>query len=203
MPDSVSTLLQTNFAAHARERAYGQRQGYRMAWFTYGQVSDLAFRFVRQLEARQITKGDRVMLWGQNSAEWVATFFGCVISGVVVVPMDASALPDFVRKVSQQVESKLLVCGRTQQEQSSHSVRSSSDVLILEDLHHTLGSRPATPVLRASISPDDVLQIVFTSGATAEPKGVVITHGNVLSNVAPLESQIGPYLKYERLVHPV
>ena len=92
MPDSVSTLLQTNFAAHARERAYGQRQGYRMAWFTYGQVSDLAFRFVRQLEARQITKGDRVMLWGQNSAEWVATFFGCVISGVArLCPQSLSA----------------------------------------------------------------------------------------------------------------
>src|SRR5206468_1315948 len=50
---------------------------------------------------------------------------------------------------------------------------------------------------------DDVLQIVFTSGATAEPRGVVITHGNVLANVAPLENQMRPYLKYERLMHPV
>jgi long-chain acyl-CoA synthetase len=44
---------------------------------------------------------------------------------------------------------------------------------------------------------------VFTSGTTAEPKGVVITHGNVLANIAPLEREMQRYLKYERWVHPV
>jgi long-chain acyl-CoA synthetase len=50
---------------------------------------------------------------------------------------------------------------------------------------------------------DDVLQIVFTSGTTADPKGVVITHGNVLANIDPLEKEIRAYLSYERFVHPV
>src|SRR6202034_3044148 len=50
---------------------------------------------------------------------------------------------------------------------------------------------------------DDILQIVFTSGTTAEPKGVVITHGNVLANIMPLEREMQAYLKYERFVHPV
>ncbi len=50
---------------------------------------------------------------------------------------------------------------------------------------------------------DDILQIVFTSGTTADPKGVVITHGNVLANIAPLEREMQRYLKYERWVHPL
>ena len=47
------------------------------------------------------------------------------------------------------------------------------------------------------------MQIVFTSGTTAEPRGVVITHGNILANLEPLERQITPYLKYERIFHPL
>jgi long-chain acyl-CoA synthetase len=54
-----------------------------------------------------------------------------------------------------------------------------------------------------AIGRDDTLQIVFTSGTTAEPKGVVITHGNVLANIAPLELEMQRYVKYERWVHPV
>jgi long-chain acyl-CoA synthetase len=50
---------------------------------------------------------------------------------------------------------------------------------------------------------ESTLEIVFTSGATAEPKGVVLTHANVLANLAPLEVEIAKYLKYERWVHPV
>ena len=63
------------------------------------------------------------------------------------------------------------------------------------------GTRVTSP--EVAIGRDDILQIVFTSGTTAEPKGVVITHGNVLANIDPLERAMQPYLKYERWVHPV
>ena len=75
--------------------------------------------------------------------------------------------------------------------------------LIFEDLHDALSAHASAPYDAASLGPADVLEIVFTSGTTAEPKGVVITHGNVLGNIAPLETEIQKYLKYERWVHPV
>ena len=53
------------------------------------------------------------------------------------------------------------------------------------------------------INPDDIIQIVFTSGATAEPKGVIITHRNILSNIVPVENEIHKYRKLERPFHPV
>jgi len=179
-----------------QEIAYVQRRGYRTARWSYRQVAETAFRFARELEAQGIGKGERVLIWGPNSTEWIAAFFGCALRGVVVVPMDDAATSDFALRVHQQVGAKLLVCSR---EHLIHSI----PTLVLEDLFDALAPRSPAVYLAAEIEPADTLQIVFTSGTTAEPKGVVITHGNVLANIAPLESEIQKYLKYERWVHPV
>ena len=64
MAESLAEFFLATFQAQCDERAYGQRCGYRMEWFTYGQVLEMASQFCRQLEVRGIRKGDRVMLWG-------------------------------------------------------------------------------------------------------------------------------------------
>ena len=69
--------------ARKSELAYVYKRGLRTLRWTYQQLAGLAFRFARELEARDIGKGDRVMLWGENSAEWVAAFFGCMLRGAV------------------------------------------------------------------------------------------------------------------------
>ncbi|MGC2184589.1 MAG: AMP-binding protein [Terriglobales bacterium] len=185
-----------SFLQRGRECAYVQHHGYRTVRWSYQQVAESAFRFARELEERGIGKGERVLLWGPNSAEWVTAFFGCALRGVIVVPIDEAGAADFTQRVYQQVDGRLLVCSR-------EHVLPSFPALILEDLREALSRHAATPYGATSIGPADVLEIVFTSGTTAEPKGVVITHGNVLGNIAPLESEIQRYLKYERWVHPV
>jgi long-chain acyl-CoA synthetase len=185
-----------NFLQLGRESAYIQRRGYRSVRWTYRQVAETAFQFARELAKRGMGKGDRVLVWGPNSAEWVASFFGCVLRGVIVVPMDDAAAPDFALRVYEQVNAKLLVCSR------QHAKRSVPEI-VLEDLQETLAHYSSAPIEPAEINAQDTLEIVFTSGATAEPKGVVLTHGNVLANVEPLEAEIHKYLKYERLVHPI
>jgi long-chain acyl-CoA synthetase len=136
------------------------------------------------------------MLWGPNSAAWVAAFFACAHRGVIAVPMDDASSPDFALRVFQQVNAKLLVCSRAHAQPGLKSI-------FLEELRDRVQHHSSAPLEPETIRPEDALEIVFTSGTTAEPKGVVITHGNVLANVAPLEEQIKPYLKYERVVHPI
>lgn len=177
-------------------QAYAEPSGYRLKRTTYGQVAQLAFGFARELEARAIATGDRILLWGPNSARWVAAFFGCAHRGVVAVPMDDAATAEFAIKVFNQVQARLLVCSR------AHA-QPGLPVLLFEDFEQALGARSGGAFAPETISRDHALEIVFTSGTTAEPKGVVISHGNVLDNVLPLEIQIQPYLRYERFIRPL
>jgi long-chain acyl-CoA synthetase len=196
MAESLAEFFLEHFSRHASGCAYKQKRGYRMESFTYGDVLRLAQSFAEELDRRGIAKGERVMLWGENSAEWVAAFFGCTLRGVVVVPMDDGASADFAARVFRQVEAKLLVSSR----QHASDAAQLSPAMTLDDIRSLPESRhEGFP----KIGRGDTLQIVFTSGTTAEPRGVVISHGNVLSNIAPLEREMQRYLKYERLVHPI
>jgi long-chain acyl-CoA synthetase len=201
MAESIAEFFQENFRAHWDECAYRQRRGYRTESFTYRQVFDLAFGLTVELETRCIAKGDRVMLWGENSAEWVAAFFGCALRGVVVVPMDDGSAADFATRVYQKVSAKLLIASRRHLQECAGAEPAIAS-FSLEDLAQIAARQGAAPT-NVALARNDVLQIVFTSGTTAEPKGVVITHGNVLANIDPLQREMQGYLKYERLVHPI
>ncbi|HEY1462756.1 MAG TPA: AMP-binding protein [Terriglobales bacterium] len=194
---SVAEYL-SNFLERGRECAYVQRSGYRSVRWSYKRVAECAFRFARELEARGIEKGARVLVWGSSSAEWVAAFFGCALRGVVVVPMDDAAADDFAVRVHQQTNANLVVCSR-----AHAAVFANAASMTFEEFKQSLTRHSSAAYATAAVTREDVLEIVFTSGTTAEPKGVVITHGNVLSNIAPLEREIQKYLKYERFVHPV
>ena len=187
-----------NFYAHGSEIAYVQPRGYRTVRWTYGEVAETAAQFARELEARHIGRGDRVLLWGENCAEWVVAFYGCLLRGVVVVPMDRIAAPDFATRVYAEVNARLLVGSHAQAQ-----LAPGLPALLFETLPKTVSQHSQTRYPAPPRKRTDTVEIVFTSGTTAEPKGVVITHGNVLANLEPLEIEIKKYLKYEWPFHPL
>jgi long-chain acyl-CoA synthetase len=193
-----TTILEylDNFRQHSREAAYVHHRGYRMQRWTYGEVLSNAYRFSRELERRGIGKGDKVLIWGENCAEWVVAFFGCLLRGAIVVPIDKIAAPDFAQRVAQQVDARLCVG-------STHNHIPGLAAINLESLCERVAGYSDQPVAPPPLTRDDIVQIVFTSGTTAEPRGVVISHGNILANLEPLEREIGRYLRYERIFHPL
>lgn len=187
-----------NFLELGDECAYVFPLGYRRERWSYQRVAHAAYRFARELEARGIRKGDAVLLWSPNRAEWVAAFWGCALSGVIAVPIDDAARPDFARRISAQVRTKLVLCSRERTQFFGNIPSINPD-----DFESAVGLHSPEAFRPVVIDPSDPLEIVFTSGTTAEPKGVVISHANVVGNIAPIEDEMQRYLKYERLVHPI
>ena len=171
-------------------------RGLRKSRWSYARLAACAFQFARELEARNIGVGDRVLFWGENSPEWIAAFYGSLMRGAIVVPLDLKSAPDFVARVQQQVSAKLLLADEPQPQLNvAH--------LSFTTLAGAIANHSDERYTTHTINPDDLIEIVFTSGTTAEPKGVCLTHRNILTNLAPIEKEFKKYARWERLVHPV
>ena len=190
------------------EAAWAHHRGYRTERWSYAQTARVAGRFACELEARGVQRGERVLLWGENCAEWVAAFLGCILRGAVAVPMDRTSTREFALRVARETQARVMVLGREiarglQKEDASPASGGIGATYLLDELAATLERHGDAPYSPPPLARSDLAQLVFTSGTTAEPKGVAISHGNLLANLEPLEAAMQPYLKYEWLVHPL
>jgi long-chain acyl-CoA synthetase len=195
--EHLASLIE-DMRRRGRETAVVENRGVRHLRTSYGEIAELAGRFAAELHKREITTGERVVLWGACSAEWMGAFFGCVLRGVIVVPLDAAGSQEFVERVIADTRARL-VAGDAE---LLRGLRVGTPRLVLEELRAEL-PRESEYAVDAAVTLDAPFQIVFTSGTTAEPKGIVHTHRNVLVSLEPIESEITKYWRYERLVHPL
>jgi len=202
MPRKNLLSLFDEFVRFGGEAAVVQTRGYRREKLTYVELYARVLFWSYALAGRGIVPGDRVLLWGPNSAEWVACYWGILLRGGVVVPMDAAATPEFVQRVIKDAGVKLIFRDRQQRD-----LPGAPPSMIINDLKDVAASPQPSP--EGAVAPGDestrstIAEILYTSGTTAEPRGVVLTHGNFLANLEPLERGIEEYRKYERWFHPL
>src|SRR5215213_4397168 len=108
MRETLLTFLD-DCLARGKQTAVVRKRGLRLSQWSYAEIAARAFQFARELESRGIERGERVLFWGENSPEWIAAFFGCVLRGVVVVPLDLKSAPDFVARVQAQTGARLVL----------------------------------------------------------------------------------------------
>ena len=184
--------------------------GYRTRQWTYREVGAAARAFAARLTAAGVAPGDKVVIWSENRAEWVIALWGVLLAGAVIVPVDFRASDDLLARVAKIVEAKIILAGDEVQVPNGLTGtvwKLAHGSGLTQEAH---GSRltahgepaPRIPEPRTP-EPSSLAEIIFTSGATADPKGVTITHRNVLANIIPIEKEIAKYRKYARPFHPL
>ena len=169
--------------------------GFRERRFTYDEVGRASRAFAARLHEAGLRKGDAVVFFSENRPEWIVAFWGCLLTGVVVVPIDYRSPPEFLARITRIVKARVVLIG---QDVPPVAAQAGVELWKLHDLAWTGEAAPAVIVTR-----DDVAEIIFTSGATAEPKGVVITHRNVLANIVPVEGEVLKYRKWGTPFFPI
>jgi long-chain acyl-CoA synthetase len=167
-----------------------------------------------------IRKGDVAMLWSESRPGWVAALWACLADGIILVPVDPQSSPALFQRIEAKALPKIILVGDRQPALESVS----APILRLEDIEHAgidpthqphasasgfhdVGRSPRTApdafvrpenIIDPTPPPtlDSIAEIVFTSGTTAEPKGVIITHRNLLANLEPVAGEIAKYRKY-------
>ncbi len=169
--------------------------GFRTWKLSYRQLYDRIGAFASYLSQQDLQKGDRVLLWGDNKIEWVTVFWGCLVRGIQVVPVDARFSHELVKRIQDEVKARLLV----------HDDTVETDPIELRKLLFSeVDDLPKTGSIRVQdVSPSDIVQIVYTSGTTALPKGVVHRHKNICANLRPFQSEFERYKKWARPFQPI
>ena len=170
--------------------------GFRSFRYRYCDVARTAGSFAARLRGAGLVQGDHALLWGENRPEWIVTLWGCLLAGVVAVPVDYRSSAGFLTRVAETVHARLLLAG---EEVPLAEFRGEAPVWRLAEIDWASAARAP------DFSPkrDDPVEIIFTSGATAEPKGVVITHRNVLANIVPVEREVHKHRRWARPFFPV
>ena len=169
--------------------------GYRSWRWTYADLDAGIRRFVAYLDRHRIGSGDRVVLWADSRPEWVAVFWACLARGIHVVPLDHHSSSEFVDRIAVQTSARLLVHGDTGLGEASPMQRFAI---------RSLSGLPEGPAFSPSpASANDVVEIVFTSGTTAEPRGVIHLHRNICANLDPIRKEIDRYKKWAGPFQPI
>jgi long-chain acyl-CoA synthetase len=172
-----------------KQVAFVYRTGVRRFVYTYDQFFSLSKQMSVWLDNHDIKSGDRVLIWAPNSPCWAVSFWGCVLRGVIVIPVDFMSGRERAQKIAELTNAKLIL-----QSQYKADRFETDNAFLIETLEYDLTGLDLN-LDYAEIKPTDIVEIVYTSGTTGNPKGVILTHENLIANLIQVNQHI--HLKEE------
>ncbi|MGD0569937.1 MAG: AMP-binding protein [Candidatus Sulfotelmatobacter sp.] len=165
---------------------------------TYAELRRMAESVGRWVTENGFAQGSRLAIVADNHPRWVAAYLGTIAAGCTVVPLDTALHADQLAKLLQDSGASVLFCDAKHAQAAREAVASLNIGLVLMDpdrmaehsiQEHWLGNLPAIfddgpgKFHPAASAIDDIASLLYTSGTTADPKGVMLTHANFLGEV--------------------
>ena len=165
-PDRPALLEPTEESGKSKEE---------MTILTYSELQQRIELFAGYLQEQQVAKGDRLLLWCASRINWIIALLGSLLVGAVLVPLDVSSREDFLARIAQTTEGKYLI---TTPKQYQGLKKPPLPLIDIDSL--PAGTLDASKL--PEVQEDDLAELVFTSGTTGQPKGVMLSQRNIASN---------------------
>ena len=180
MPDyimlqTISSLIEDSLKKYSKEIFIIEKNLYRRKIYTYQQIYDRALSVCSYFSDKNIKKGDRIIIYLPNSSNYAVLLWACALSGVIAVPIDFNSSPKFAQTIYNKTKSKLIFC-------SVFKIPSETKNVFAEQIEEIYSKQGAKGIKKIAL-PSDIFEIVFTSGTTSDPKGVVLTNKNLYSDI--------------------
>jgi long-chain acyl-CoA synthetase len=195
-------IFEHSIASYGRRELFGTKKGGRWVWTTYAEFGSLVERFRGGLASLGVQRGDCVACVANNRVEWAVAAYACYLLGAAFVPMYEAQNPKEWEFIIRDCEAKLLIAANDQVLSKSKAlldtVPSLKNIVLLDGTTNGDGRITTYAALIASgkkvdaikPAPSDTAALIYTSGTTGNPKGVILTHANLASNVSAVHELI-------------
>lgn len=171
-----------NFNRYDARLALTIRSFVKIERLMYNALQTQVYQTAHYLQDLGLKPGERVMVIGANSPQWMEVLLGAQLVGVTVVPVDMQSSLETVQRYVEQTSPRVIF----KDAYLLPGLERHNTCLVLGDLDKELVDRPEEPP-EHMLTGNEVALIVFTSGTTADPKGVALTQRNILANVAGVQ----------------
>jgi long-chain acyl-CoA synthetase len=194
--ETLVELYEHATTSYADRPLFGQKKGGEWKWMTYGEFREKTEGFRAGLAAIGVGRGDKVTIISDNRPEWAIAYYACAGLGAALVPMyEAQVEKDWEYIIEDSSSKVLIVASKAILEKTKpflQSIATLKHIVCIEDVSGAGSNVSSFSMLAASdpkvpsIKPTtkDVVCLIYTSGTTGKPKGVILSHGNIASNVS-------------------
>jgi long-chain acyl-CoA synthetase len=199
--ENLVELFERSTKLYGERDLFGTKKGEQWTWTSYADVLKQVDDFRGGLASKGVKRGDNVCIISNNRVEWAVAAYACYGLGAALVPMYEAQLPKEWAFIANDCSAVMVICATKEifdkcQElpQKAPSIKHIVCMGLPKDdpssFQAMLDAGAENPTPSISPKPEDTACLIYTSGTTGNPKGVILSHGNIASNISAVHSML-------------